>query len=217
MKEEQNKYGVRLGQVPVLVASFWVKRCQVSRATRRAPAMMASRQDVHPHLSFHFMLSCSHLPFCLLIFLVLSGCATSGDLARYDRQLRSGSFQDATQFADARASAKNRNELLWNLQAGSAARYSRDYQASIRFFDQAEELVKEYKLKNAASTVAESLSSMLLNDSARDYQPAEYDGIMVNTYKAFNYLALRRPAEARVEFNRALDRQRRAKIGRAHV
>lgn len=132
-------------------------------------------------------------------------------MARYDRQLRSGSFQDATEFADARASAKNRNELLWNLQAGSAARYSRDYQASIRFLDRAEELIKECHLKNAASTVAESLSTMLLNDSARDYQPAEYDGIMVNTYKAFSYLALHRPAEARVEFNRALDRQRRAK------
>jgi hypothetical protein len=34
---------------------------------------------------------------------------------------------------------------------------------------------------------------------------------MVNTYKAFNFMAMGKPDLARVEFNRALDRQRRAK------
>lgn len=34
---------------------------------------------------------------------------------------------------------------------------------------------------------------------------------MVNTYKALNYASLHDSANTRVEFNRALDRQRRAK------
>lgn len=133
------------------------------------------------------------------------------DLDKYDRKLRSGDFAEATSFAKSRAGKENRNQLLWSLQAGVAARQSQDYLASNQFFDQAEELIKKYDLKNAGSSVSESLSSMLVNDSTRDYQPSEYEGVMVNTYKAFNYLALRRPDTARVEFNRALDRQRRAK------
>ncbi len=160
----------------------------------------------------HTLISGAHILFCSALFLLLSGCALMrGDLERYDRQLRNGSFEEATRFADVRAGKKNRNQLLWSLQAGLAARHSQDYQASNTFFDQAEELIKKYDLKNAGSSVTESLSSMLINDSARDYQPSEYEGIMVNTYKAFNYLALDRPDQARVEFNRALDRQRRAK------
>jgi hypothetical protein len=134
-----------------------------------------------------------------------------GELNTYDSQLRNGSFAEATRFAESKAGIKNRDQLLWSLQAGLAARHNQDYRASNQFFDQAEELIKKYDLKNAGSSITESLSSMLINDSARDYQPSEYEGIMVNTYKAFNYLALYRPDEARVEFNRALDRQRRAK------
>lgn len=149
---------------------------------------------------------------CIGTFLLLSGCTSMrADLDKYDSRLRTNQTDLATSFAGSRAKKNNRNQLLWSLQAGQAARYSQDYSASNTFFDQAEELIKKYDLKNAGSSVAESLSSMLINDTARDYQPSEYEGIMVNTYKAFNYLALDRPDEARVEFNRALDRQRRAK------
>jgi hypothetical protein len=54
--------------------------------------------------------------------------------------------------------------------------------------------------------------SILVNDSATDYTGEVYDGILINTYKAMNYLAMDDHKNARIEFNRASDRQRRAGI-----
>lgn len=46
--------------------------------------------------------------------------------------------------------------------------------------------------------------------AAVDYRFTTYDGVMTNTYKALAFLAQGDKADARVEFNRAEDRQRRA-------
>ena len=56
-----------------------------------------------------------------------------------------------------------------------------------------------------------SAASVVVSDNIVPYLGEEYDGIMINTYKALNFMALGDNDLARVEFNRALDRQRRAK------
>ena len=59
--------------------------------------------------------------------------------------------------------------------------------------------------------LADGIGSTMVNDNIIPYRGQEYDGIMVNTYKALNFMAEGKMDLARVEFNRALDRQRRAK------
>jgi len=51
---------------------------------------------------------------------------------------------------------------------------------------------------------------LITNDASQPYRGTLYDAIMVNSYKALGFLALGEPANARVELNRARDRQRRA-------
>jgi hypothetical protein len=58
---------------------------------------------------------------------------------------------------------------------------------------------------------ADSTAAIAVSENIVPYLGEEYDGIMVNTYKALNFMALGENDQARVEFNRALDRQRRAK------
>jgi hypothetical protein len=58
---------------------------------------------------------------------------------------------------------------------------------------------------------ADLVAAMAVSENIVPYLGEEYDGIMVNTYKALNFMALGDNELARVEFNRALDRQRRAK------
>ena len=64
------------------------------------------------------------------------------------------------------------------------------------------------------SSVAEAVAAASrggVNDTTSPYIGTQYDGVMANTYKAIDYLALGDNEGARVEFNRAIDRQRRAK------
>ena len=56
----------------------------------------------------------------------------------------------------------------------------------------------------------DSAAAIVTNDNIVPYVGEEYDGIMVNTYKALNFMALGKEDDARVEFNRAIERQRRA-------
>ncbi len=98
--------------------------------------------------------------------------------------------------------------LLQKLQAAAALRHAKEYEKSTKLFDESEDIIKYFNEKNVAlSTTA----SVMLNDTVLDYRGEEFDGIMVNTYKALNFWKLGKKDLARVEFNRALDRQRRAK------
>src|SRR5690606_20167188 len=51
----------------------------------------------------------------------------------------------------------------------------------------------------------------LVNDNMFDYKGSLYERIMVNSYKGLNYMSLGDYDNARVEFNRALLRQDKAK------
>ena len=99
-------------------------------------------------------------------------------------------------------------DLLWALQLAGVERIRADYGKSTEYFDKAEQMLKFYDEK---SEIGDAVGATLASDNVTPYKGQEYDGIMVNTYKALNFMAEGRMDLARVEFNRALDRQRRAK------
>jgi len=102
--------------------------------------------------------------------------------------------------------------ILWASQGGSLSRNCFDYNKSNDMFDKAEELYKSnVDLQSNANKIGNSASSILINNNVNDYKGNEYEKVMLNTYKGLNFMALGNFADARVEFNRALDRQRRAK------
>src|SRR3546814_2844605 len=52
--------------------------------------------------------------------------------------------------------------------------------------------------------------AVLVNDNVMPYSPAVYDTVMLNTYKALNFWQQGDYDNARIEWNRTDDRQRRA-------
>lgn len=148
----------------------------------------------------------------LLLLALLSGCTSfSGDIHSYNQDITVGDYEGAQTLAAKRMSPNNRNSLLWQLQAGVAARHNMDFSASNQLFDLAEAGIKEHDERTLARSTGQTISSVLVSDTTTPYVPKSYDAIMVNTYKGLNYLALGNADGARVEFNRAVDRQRRAK------
>ena len=147
---------------------------------------------------------------------VLGGCQTitsKQDHATFDQQYSSGQYQAA---ADTALTAKAFNaegessDLLWALKSGSALSASGQFDTSNKVFDSAEEMIKEEDLEGLGRKGVEKVASVLVNNSMNRYTPNVYDGVFVNTYKALNDIFLEDPQNARIELNRAADRQRRA-------
>jgi len=156
------------------------------------------------------------LLFSLLFFtLLFTSCASREAMVKADRYIAKGSYKKAAYYSQSQIHQRdfyNKDNLLWQLQSGSAFLYEHDYDESLNHFDLSEELIKHYQEQALNKDITQTLTATLLNDTTRPYMGTEYDGVMANTYKAINYMAKGKKSGARVEFNRAIDRQRRAKI-----
>ncbi len=152
----------------------------------------------------------------LLITFLAVGCNAPKDaLNQFNASFKTGSmnnsgFDKAVSLAQSKTSkSKNprKEDLLWSMQLGSIERMNKNYSQSNEYFDKTEDMLKYFDYQNET---IDSALAIVTNDNITPYVGEEYDGIMVNTYKALNFMALGDNELARVEFNRALDRQRRA-------
>ncbi len=148
----------------------------------------------------------------LIAGLCLTGCNPAmNDLGEFNNDFESGNFKQAGQFAEGKVGKDNNpsgSDLLWTLQLAASQKAQLDHAGSIATFDKAEEMMNHFA---SNSEVLDTVGSTIVNDNVVPYKGQEYDGIMVNTYKALDFLAEKKPDLARVEFNRALDRQMRAR------
>lgn len=152
----------------------------------------------------------------LLAPVLLAGCETlapSQAMNSFNSLYTSGDFPGAAQAALQEAGGLEDNskpELLWSLQAGAALTASGQFALSNRVLDNAEALAQQEDLESLGRKGMEALTTTLVNNNLNRYSPTVYDGVMVNTYKALNNIFLGDAQNARIEFNRAADRQRRA-------
>ena len=116
-------------------------------------------------------------------------------------------------FNDERKKVDKGNDTIYiGLNVGALARNCENYEQSIYFFDKAEEAYKyDVDLQGLGKKSVKMLSSTLINENINDYEGTLYERIMVNVYKGLNFMSLKDFANARVEFNRALMRQDKAK------
>ena len=158
------------------------------------------------------------IPLCLTCFavVVISGCASMSakkELSAFNTLYSSGQYLDAAnlELKEKGDEKSDPSHLLQMLQAGAALRYARKYPQSTELFDECEDVIKYFNEQLFTNDVGSAIVSVLVNDASLDYRGEEYDGVMVNTYKALNFWKIGKNDLARIEFNRALDRQRRAK------
>ncbi|MBO1518157.1 COG3014 family protein [Oceanisphaera pacifica] len=161
-------------------------------------------------------LSGKHL-LMLTGLLLLSGCTSvmqKDKFGGFEQAITHGANLDAIVLAEERAKidkdtgyAKN---LLWSLQAATLLRQEKAYRKSNLLFDAAEYEMQGEDTEHFLSKGAQLAGSMFLNDSVTSYKQSQFDGVMANTYKALNFMAQGDNANARIEWNRTEDRQRRA-------
>ena len=153
--------------------------------------------------------------FALLTLLNLpffTGCnAPKEHLKTFNRYFETCAYEKSALFAQKKISKQKKpkgEDLLWTLQLGTVERIRQDHQKSTECFDKVEEMLKFF---DEQSKIGDAIGSTIASDNVVPYKGEEYDGVMTNVYKALNFIAEGNMDLARVEFNRALDRQRRAK------
>ena len=149
---------------------------------------------------------------------VITGCSTLSNYrlqtSSFYNDYRTGLVSNAALTASSLANkkAESADALVWRLEEGSLLRADGKFQESNRAFSQAEEIIDDYDSRATISArgTGSHLASLVTNLKAIPYKGTAYDRIMLNTYKALNYMALGEFDGARVELLRAYERQKEA-------
>ena len=102
-----------------------------------------------------------------------------------------------------------KDTVIWRLEQGAILRANGQYKDSNQALDAAQTKIDDYEAK-AKVRVGQEAGALLSNQANLAYEGRSYDGIMLNTYKALNYLELGEPDKARPELIRAYQRQKDA-------
>jgi hypothetical protein len=143
--------------------------------------------------------------------LLATGCQTYQQQNKAITSWQQGNLAAAVAEAKVRAdkNADNKDAVIWWLEQGAVLRAAGQFADSNDAFDRAQAKIDDYAQK-AKVRVGQEAGVLLSNQANLAYEGRAYDGIMLNTYKALNYLALGEPDKARPEIIRAYEREQDA-------
>ncbi len=146
-----------------------------------------------------------------LVGILATGCKTYEQKNKVIGNWQQGNLPAAIAEAKtvADGNANNKDAVIWRLEQGAVLRAAGQYADSNEAFDKAQAKIDDYAQK-AKVRVGQEAGALLSNQANLDYEGRSYDGIMLNTYRALNYLALGDPDKARPEIIRAYQRQQDA-------
>lgn len=155
------------------------------------------------------------LAFAVVVF--ASGCSLvhhRNQMAAFNAAYATGDYDSALQTVSFDAAqdkpVDSETHLLELLHQGEMYRLTGRYGESIKAYDLAEEGMKYLDTEGLLKKTSVGFMSVMVNDSQRDYEALMAEAVLVNTYKGLAFLAAGNSDYARVEFNRANDRTRRA-------
>ncbi|MFA8299413.1 MAG: COG3014 family protein [Hyphomicrobiales bacterium] len=131
-----------------------------------------------------------------LFFLSLSGCATYYQKnKKYQSLVSQGKFDKARTHLEKDTRAKEgKNKILYYLNEGWVKYMTQDYDGSIKSFETANNLIADYQKNYALGAL-----SYLINPKVIPYQANDVENVMVNYYKALDFMLTNRYQEALVE------------------
>lgn len=147
---------------------------------------------------------------CLpLLILLLYGCSPYNEQVK--KEYDSSHYSTLYKTLEQATQKKNNDLLLWQMQSGFLTFSYFAPHFSLDDLEKAEVLFKGYESEGLLSNVGANIGATLSNDMAMPYKGYIYEGSLLNFYKALAFSSIGDSANARIEFNRANDRQRRAK------
>ncbi|WP_394952559.1 COG3014 family protein [uncultured Helicobacter sp.] len=150
----------------------------------------------------------SFITLCVLVF-GISGCSHKGTIQKFNDKYYSGDLEGAYKFAKSKYKDKD-DMVLWGFESGIVASQLNN-QESFALLDESERIFSHYEQEGLFSGIFSGAAAVIVNENVKTYRGNIYEGVLMNYYKALVLMKEGKNALARVEFNRANDRQRRAK------
>lgn len=145
------------------------------------------------------------LPLVLLVILVFQGilhAAKAPKIKDPDTALEYRDLELAIGMVEKPKEYKEKERLLYFLDAGMLYHYQGNWQKSNELLSRAEDAIVDLYTKS----VTKAAASMLLNDNALDYSGEDYEDVYINVFKALNFLHLGNREAALVEIRRVDDK-----------
>ena len=137
----------------------------------------------------------SRLLFCVVVLFSGSCASWHQRINNYQEAVAGGNFESAKQILEKdKMQARQKNQILYYLNLGYVDFMLGNYTESNRSFELAENLIEDQQ-KNVLVEAAVLIS----NPEARPYRPEDFEVIMINFYKAMNYLQMENTEGALVE------------------
>jgi len=138
------------------------------------------------------------LMVCIAILFL--SCASVAHYEAVDSAVAQGNFQGGLAMVNASKDTDYReiDQVLYNLDAGLLAHYSKDYTHSSEFLGTAERGIAAAFTKS----VSKEVSSYLVNDTTKEYAGEDYEDIYINVFNSLNYFYGGSTEDALVEIRR---------------
>lgn len=132
----------------------------------------------------------------IIVLFLFTGCATWYQrTAEFQSAVTAGNFEKANKLLDKdKKQATGKNRILYYLNKGYVEFMLGQPENSNRYFETAENLIDEQH-RNLGTEAA----ALITNPEVRPYKPEDFEVIMINFYKALNYLDLNDMEGALVE------------------
>ena len=132
----------------------------------------------------------------LLFSLLAASCATWYQrTTAFQEAVEKGNFEQAEKLLQKdKKQSRDKNKILYYLNQGYVNFMQGKYAESNAAFETAEQLTEEQR-KNVLTEAAVLVS----NPEVRPYKPEDFEVIMINFYKALNYLQMNNMEDALVE------------------
>ena len=150
---------------------------------------------------FMQILQKNYLGLCLIVVLVLNGCAGNyhDTMSPVYQAVQSGNYQQADELLNREPDVSEGSErLLYLLDKGLIAHLNGQYADSNRHFEQA---VWQFESLDYVS-VTGTASEWILSELGQPYRGEDFEYVMAHYYMALNYLMLAELEEALVECRR---------------
>ncbi|WP_395003131.1 COG3014 family protein [uncultured Helicobacter sp.] len=155
------------------------------------------------------MKTSSYLATLFMLVFAISGCSHQGAMQKFNDKYYGGDLEGAYSFAKSKYDSKD-DEVLWGFESGIVASQLNN-QESFTILDESEKIFSQYEQEGLFSGIFSGAAAVIVNENVKTYRGNIYEGVLMNYYKALVLMKEGKNALARVEFNRANDRQRRAK------
>ncbi len=149
----------------------------------------------------------------IAIFSIFLLIFTSCSPANYNKVVResevkfySGHPMEAARFFLPRINSKGKDQLLFLMEAGTMLHTAGNYKKSIEVFEKASKIASV-----STTSVSKQVASLVSNEGNSNYNGEDFERVLIHMYQGLNYLMIKDPDNARVEFKRVNEELQRIK------